>query len=64
VDDASSGAKAGGSRRGGDENPEPRRGPGGAQAVVLVAHVRELPVAGDRHEHVLEALVGEAVPDR
>jgi hypothetical protein len=50
--------------RGGDENPKPRGRPRGAQAVVLVAHVCELLVAGDRHGHVLERLVGEAVPGR
>lgn len=48
---------------GDDEDAEPRGRTGGAQAVVLVAHVRELLVAGDGHDHVLEALVGEAVPD-
>jgi hypothetical protein len=50
--------------RGCDENHEPRRRPHRAQAVVLVAHVRELLIAGDRQKHVLKALVGKAVPDR
>jgi hypothetical protein len=57
--------RTGGGRRcgGGDIDPEPRGRPRGAQAVVLVAHVRDLLVAGDRHDHVLDALVREAVPD-
>lgn len=54
------GAAAGG---GGDnEHPERGDGPRGAEAVVLVHHVRETLVAGHRHEDALVA--GEAVNDR
>lgn len=53
----------GGGGGGGDEDPEPGGRPRGAQAVVLVSHVRDLLVAGDRHDDVLEALVREAVHD-
>lgn len=50
---------------GGDEHPEARGRPRRPEAVVLVAHVGELLVGGDRHQQVLvEAPVGEAVPDR
>ena len=61
ADNAAAGASVSG---GSDENTERRGRPRSPQAVVLVAHVRELLVAGDRHDHVLDAHVGEAVPDR
>jgi hypothetical protein len=56
---------AGGRRSGGsvDEDAESYGGARGVQAVVLVAQVRELVVAGDRHDHVIQPRVGEAVPD-